>query len=128
MAGVSSFTDATFEPTGERRAGRALYRIVEGMRFDIGFLGSGLSVWVPPGFVTDGPSVPVWLRWALPVGRMIKAAAVHDCLREDLRFSKLEGDAIFLTAMRAERTPVWLRELAFVAVRLNGSRARAVTA
>lgn len=122
---MSSFTEATAIDTGERRNGRKLFRYAEGFRFDIGYLGSGLSVTVPPGFVTDGPTVPAWLARILPMHTIAKSAAVHDLLREDLRFSKLEGDAVFLTAMAAEGAPVWLRELAFVAVRLNQSRARA---
>lgn len=122
---MSSFTQADFEFTGERRAGRKLYRIVNGFQFDIGYLGSGLSVAVPAGFITDGPSVPWWIRWALPVDRMAKASAVHDMLRENRRFSKIEGDAIFLTAMAVEGTTAWLREIAFLAVRFNRSRARA---
>ena len=119
---MSSFTEARFEPTGERRQGRKLYRVVGGFDFDIGYLGSGLRVRVPAGFLTDGPSIPIAFRWALPTNRMVKASAVHDMLREDRRFSKLEGDAIFLTAMQVEGTPAWLREIAFLAVRLNGSR------
>ncbi len=122
---MSAFTEATFSPTGESREGRRLYRIEEGFRFDIGYEGSGLSVSVPAGFVSDGPSVPVWLSRLLPVRKMVKACAVHDMLREDLRFSKLEGDAIFLTAMAAEGTPFLMRELAFLAVRINNSRKRA---
>lgn len=122
---MSSFTEALAIDTGERRNGRKLFRYPQGFRFDIGYLGSGLSVTVPPGFVTDGPTVPAWLARILPMHTIAKSAAVHDLLREDLRFSKLEGDAVFLTAMAAEGAPAWLRELAFVAVRLNQSRARA---
>ena len=123
---MSTFTRAVFEPLDEYRCGRRLYRIPDGFSFDIGFLGSGLSIVVPAGFVTDGPTIPRWATKLLPVGTMMKSAAIHDCLRENLRFSKPEGDAIFLTAMYAERTPAWLRELAFLAVRFNNSRARAV--
>lgn len=119
---MSSFTEARFEPTGAKRAGRKLYRVSGGFDFYIGYPGSGLAVRVPDGFVTDGPSIPWLVRWAIPTKRMVKASAVHDMLREDRRFTKLEGDAIFLTAMQVERTPFVLRELAFLAVRANGSR------
>lgn len=119
---MSIFTQAKLEPTGEYRCGRQLFRVADGFQFDIGYVGSGLSVHVPAGFVTDGPSIPAWIAWLLPTRRMVKSSAVHDLLREDRRFSKLEGDAIFLTAMRAEGTPLWLRELAFLAVRINASR------
>jgi hypothetical protein len=122
---MSSFTRAVFEPTGETREGRIVWRAVEAFRFDIGYLGSGLSIEVPAGFETDGPSIPWWLAPIARAGAMVRASAVHDRLREDLRFSKLEGDAIFLTALAAEGVSGLRRELAFMAVRLNGSRARA---
>jgi hypothetical protein len=122
---MSSFTRAVFEPTGETRAGRIVWRAAEAFRFDIGFVGSGLSIDVPAGFETDGPSVPWWLAPVAKAGGMVRAAAVHDRLREDLRFSKLDGDAIFLTALEAEGVTAWRRELAFLAVRLNNSRDRA---
>ena len=121
---MSSFTRARRERTELRNAaGRRLYLVVDGFAFHIGFEGSGLAVHVPAGFLTDGPSFPHWLAWAVPAKRtMTKAAAVHDLLREDRRFSKLEGDAVFLTAMAAEGTPPLLRELAFLLVRLNRTR------
>lgn len=122
---MSSFTRALLEPTGDTRGGRAVYRVVEGFAFAIGYEGSGLEIQVPAGFETDGPSVPWWALPFMSIGAMIKSGAVHDRLREDLRFSKLEGDAIFLTALAAEGLAGWRRELAFLAVRLNRSRARA---
>lgn len=126
---MSSFTEATFTDTGKKRRGRRVFRIDEGMRFYIGFVGSTLWVDVPAGFETDGPSAPAWAIRLLPSGwarTLAKPSAVHDCLREDLRYAKIDGDAIFLTAMKANDTPVLLRILAFVLVRLNHSRARAV--
>lgn len=94
----------------------------QGMRFYVGYVGSSLWVDVPEGFLTDGPSVPAWMLRFFPVGWLIKASAVHDRLREDLRYAKTDGDAIFLTAMKAERTPVLIREIAFWLVRMNRSR------
>lgn len=125
---MSSFTEATFEETGKKIGGRKVYRIKGrdgmGLRYYIGFEGSGQSVHVPEGFLTDGPSAPPFLRWLLPVGKMVKAAAVHDMLREDDRYSLIECDAIFLMAMQAEGTPALWREAAFAAVRTNSSRTK----
>lgn len=118
---MSSFTRALFEPTGETRGGRAVWRC-EGFRYDIGFLGSGLAVVVEEGFETDGPSVPFWAAPFIPVGAMVKSAAVHDKLRADLRFSQLETDLIFHAAMEAEGTPWLAREVAAIAVRFNHNR------
>lgn len=122
---MSSFTDALLAPTGQTRNGRAVYRVAQAFRYDIGYLGSGLSVTVPAGFETDGPSVPWWAVKIVDVGAFVRSACVHDRLREDLRFTKLDGDAVFLTAMEAEGVKPWQRELIFLAVRLNGSRNRA---
>ena len=119
---VSSFTRALVEPTGRSRAGRAIWRVAEPFQYDIGYVGSGLSVVVPAGFETDGPSIPTIICPIVKPGCMVKSAMVHDRLREDLRFSKLESDAVFLAAMQAEGVPVWQRELAFLFVRANRSR------
>lgn len=121
---MSAFTEATFSALGETRAGRDLYR-VDGLAFDIGRKGSGLTIRVPDGFVTDGPSIPRWAWAIIPTHRLAKSAALHDYMRERLEFTKLTGDAIFLSAMQAEQTPAWLRWCAFLAVLLNNSRARA---
>lgn len=132
---MSSFTEARWErvylPDGrpKTRGGRAVFAIRgvagDGLRYDIGWVGSGLSVHVPEGFETDVVSDPTGvLALVGATRRMIKASAVHDCLREDLRFTKLQSDAVFLMAMETEGTdPLW-REVAFNAVRLNGSRAQ----
>ncbi len=122
---MSAFTEATFTALGEARMGRDLYR-VDGLAFDIGRKGSGLTIRVPDGFVTDGPSIPRWMWLVIPTHRMVKSAALHDFMRERLEFTKLTGDAIFLSAMQAEGTPAWLCWCAFLAVSLNFSRARAI--
>jgi len=119
---MSSFTSARFEPTGKSRNGRAVWRVVDGFRFDIGYLGSGLSVEVPAGFETDLASIPGWAMPFMAPGSMVKSAAVHDRLRADTRFGLIESDAIFLTAMAAEGVTPWRREVAFLAVRSNHNR------
>jgi hypothetical protein len=137
----SSFTSATFRPvlvrdpkTGieqlKTKEGRRLYSIHgddgNGLTFHVGFEGSGLSVHVPEGFVTDGPSIPSWCRWLVPKTareQAMKSAAVHDLLCEHPAFSRPEADVHFLIAMYAERTPQFWREVFFAAVRTNSSKA-----
>ena len=119
---MSSFTRAVFEPTGRTRNGRAVWRSVGGFSYDIGFLGSGLTVHIPDGFDTDGPSVPFWALPIIKVGCMVKSSAIHDCLRQDARFGIVDADAIFLAAMQSEGVPAVQREVAFLAVRLNRNR------
>lgn len=128
---MSTFTAARWEPTGEKDDGRPVYAIRgetgDGFYFYIGFKGSTLWVHVPEGFLTDGPSIPSALRWAIPksaIQACLKASAVHDLLCEDPRFSRATADAIFLTAMEAEGTPAFWREAFFQAVRTNKSKAR----
>lgn len=123
---MSSFTRALLEPTGATRAGRAIFRVAEPFTFEIGRVGSGFGITVPAGFESDLASVPSWALHLINVGALARSAVLHDFLRERLAFSKIEGDAIFLTAMAAEQVTPWQRELVFVAVRINGSRARAV--
>ena len=123
---MSSFTRALLEPTGKTREGRAVFRVVENFQFEIGRKGSGIAVAVPAGFETDLASVPWWALRLVDAGAMVRSAAVHDRLREDLAFTKLQGDAIFLTALEAEGVKRWQRELVFCAVRINRSRDRGV--
>ena len=121
---MSSFTRALLEPTGATRAGRAIFRVAEPFTFEIGRVGSGFGITVPAGFESDLASVPWWALHLINVGALARSAVLHDFLRERLAFSKVEGDAIFLTAMAAEDVTLWQREIVLLAVRLNYSRAR----
>ncbi len=123
---MSSFTRALLEPTGATRAGRAVFRVAEPFTFEIGRVGSGFGITVPAGFESDLASVPWWALHLVNVGALARSAVLHDFLREQLAFSKVEGDAIFLTAMAADSVRAWQRELVFAAVRLNQSRARSI--
>jgi hypothetical protein len=123
---MSSFTRALLEPTGATRAGRAVFRVAEPFTFEIGRVGSGFGIIVPAGFESDLASVPWWALHLVNVGALARSAVLHDFLREQLAFSKVEGDAIFLTAMAADSVRAWQRELVFAAVRLNQSRARSI--
>lgn len=146
---MSSFTDARFEPVLDakgkpfKREGRKVYAIRghsgDGMTFHIGYVGSGLSVRVPEGFQTDGPSVPTVKSNGLllkvvgvvasvvpqsAIDRAMKSAAVHDYLCEHPRYSRADADAQFWAAMHAEGTPGFWRDLFFKAVTTNNSKAR----
>ena len=122
---MSSFTRALLEPTGETREGRAVFRVVEPFTFEIGRIGSKLEITVPAGFDTDLASIPALALRVVDAGALARSAVLHDFMRERLEFSKLEGDAIFCAAMAADKVKPWQRELVYLAVRLNRSRARA---
>lgn len=47
-----------YEATGTFREGRPEYRLLNAFVYEVGALGSGLSISVPAGFVTDFASVP----------------------------------------------------------------------
>lgn len=131
---MSEFTQATWRwIPGALRAKRPEAEILgpagDGFRFWIGRPDSGCWIHVPEGFRTDGASIPMWFLRLLPtsgrrwlLGQMLKASAVHDRMREDLQFSLVDSDLIFLLAMHVERTHAVIRTLAFVFVRTNGSR------
>lgn len=57
------------------------------------------GIMVPKGFLTDLVSCPRWLRWALPVKRMARAALVHDWLCNSTNLTKRQANFIFRKAM-----------------------------
>lgn len=124
---MSSFTEARYTEVEPRRKGVRSYRADGGFRFYIGYIGSPQPVEVPDGAIFD-ISFSAWLLRILPSGWarcLILPAAIHDLLRVDLRYDKFDGDALFLTAMRATRTPWPLMWVAFIGVLFNRSRTRA---
>jgi hypothetical protein len=127
---MSSFTEANynevFVSTNTKLFGRTIYRIDKDFTYYVGYIGSSIAVDVPKGTLTDGPSIPLfWLKlvkWIWGDEKWFKSATVHDILRRDLRFTRLETDSFFHMAMETEDTPVILRELAYLLVRFNRSR------
>lgn len=142
---MSSYTRSTWRKVNKRQ-----YRVYgeagQGTTFYVGYPGSGRGVYIPEGFLTDGPSMPPWARFVLKllgvhgwiVECLLKASLVHDFMRESREFTLIESDAYFLIAMEADRKnwrgPRWatalLRDVAFSLVRMNRSRVQhnAVTA
>ena len=131
---MSSFTQAKFERVvdangrhAKNKAGRYLWRVCEAFYWELGFEGSGNRIWVPKGFVTDGPSIPPALAWLIPRGvteRAMLSACVHDMLREDDRYSLEDGNEIFRFCMIAEGTPAFWREVFYHAIQFNKSRTK----
>lgn len=134
---MSSYTRARHQ-----KIDGGLYRVIskspDGMWFYVGGTNSPIGVMVPNGFITDGPSMPDWVKRVLVwlgmlewvTESLLKASAVHDRMREDTQFSILEADCYFLIAMKADQKnwdgdPIFkfiLREGAFLAVRTNKAR------
>ena len=94
--------------------------------YDVGKEGSGDSIDVPIGFMTDFASVPrpLWAflpRW----GKYGNAAVIHDwCYWEQKRTrNRKKSDEIFREAMEALKVPKWKILLMYWAVRLGGGLA-----
>jgi len=92
--------------------------------YDVGEEGSGDSIDVPIGFMTDFASIPrpLWIilpRW----GKYGNAAVIHDyCYWEQSR-SRLESDRIFRQAMGVLNVPKWKICVMYCAVRLGAGLA-----
>lgn len=125
---MSGFTQATLEPHPTIK-GRFVLTTPGGVYFYLGHDETTSSVHIPEGFTSDGASgLPRWVWRLLPPGTrraLVMPSMLHDCMREDLRYPKPAGDTAFLNAEYATQVPPLLREIAFLGVRLNYSRARA---
>lgn len=96
---MSSFTEPLLlEAMPEEREGRGLFRVYKAFAYDIGYEGSGITVTVPEGYVTDLCSVPWFARPFLPLsGKVAKPALLHDWLLElgdDDRAAKVFDEAL----------------------------------
>jgi hypothetical protein len=96
---VSSFTDPLIlEAMPEELEGRGLFRVHKAFSYDIGYEGSGITVTVPEGFVTDLCSVPAFARPFVPLsGKVAKPALLHDwllTLGDDDRAHKVFDEAL----------------------------------
>ena len=90
------------------------WRVTKGFRYYIGHENSDKYVDVPVCFLTDGASVPFYLRWLLPVyGEYSQATTLHDWLCEhyeitqvinnvatQVKIDRKEIDRILYEAMR----------------------------
>jgi hypothetical protein len=117
---MSKFTRFTAEqqlvkdPYASKLLGKDYRRVVEGFRYYIGSEGSNKFVDVPACFLTDGASVPVFLRWLIrPFGKYAQACTLHDYLCENfeitvvtngipkqVRINRAEVDRILYESMR----------------------------
>lgn len=121
---LSSFVEPLeYEPTGTFRNGRREYRLLTAFVYEVGAIGSGLSVSVPAGFVTDFASVPYGFRWLVkPEGKYSQACALHDYLYLKGVVSRWMCDRILYEAMQPLHVNVVIRIIIYYAVRLGGWR------
>lgn len=106
------------------------YRTVRDLAFDVGFLGSGLTITVPAGFRTDLASVPRWLWWLFPRDDPQYAAAsvLHDYTYKwrhpasSDKFDRNTADGIYLDGMLILGVPAWRAWAMYLGVRIFGHR------
>ena len=88
----------------------------------MGELGSGDTITVPEGFITDFASIPKGVRWIIggPLGKYSKAAVIHDFLFATQQRSFRETNKIFLEGMKVLGVPWWRRTILYSAVATGG--------
>ena len=123
---VLVLTDECFEATGKfRERGsktRPTRRLLKPIVCELGGAGSGLFVVVPPGYITDGYSMPGRLlqvfqprsaKWFLP-------SLLHDWLYDGGLLPRDMCDRILLEAMRELGVEWWQRMFVYLGVRIGG--------
>ncbi len=106
---------------GPEGSGKVWYWLKEPFSYEVGELGSGLTLTVPATFVTDLASVPWPLRLVFkPDGPWAKAAVIHDFLYDKGLVSRWMADRIFLEGMKVLKINVVVRLSFYAAVRACG--------
>lgn len=104
--------------------GKSWVIITDDFKYDIGYEGSGDSVDVPLGMISDFASVPQPIWWlAAPWGTHGHAAVIHDAGYYLQDRPRREYDRIFLEAMGVLEVGRLKRRLMYLAVRWFGSPA-----
>lgn len=96
--------------------------LVSKLNYDVGCKGSGYTIIVGNGFITDFASVPrlLWLFMSC-WGIYGNGAVIHDWLYWQQYTSRREADAIFLEAMTVLKTPKFKKFILYRAVRWFGA-------
>ena len=90
--------------------------------YDIGQEGSGDTIDVPLGFMTDFASIPRIFRFLVSKwGKHGNAAVLHDYCYWSQNRSREESDRILKEAMEVSKTKAWRVFLIYWAVRLGGA-------
>lgn len=133
MSTFTRFTAANglaHDPVASKILDAKYWRVTEAFRYYIGNEGSNRFVDVPLGFLTDGASVPAYLRWLIPArGTYSQATTLHDWLCEHyeitqvvngvaspLRIDRKEIDRILYEAMRVLDVSAFSRNIIQVGV------------
>lgn len=122
--GGTFLDEGALRATGRQREGegRPEYVVTRPIVFEIGAKGSGMCVWVPASYITDGYSLPGrFLQWWQPEhANWLLPAILHDWLYDTGRVPRDMCDRILLQAMREVGVAAWQRFIVYRAVRLGG--------
>lgn len=82
------------------------------------------KVRIPIGFLTDGASIPLGLRWLFPFGgKKMLAAIVHDYLYGANICTKEEADLVFKELMVYRGVEPWRIKAMYIGVKYCGGSA-----
>lgn len=117
--------EGALTPTGRKREGafREEYIVTSPIVFESGAPGSGLIVWVPAGYVTDGYSMPGRLLQLFQPkhANFLLPAILHDWLYDLGLCPRDMADRMLLQAMREVGVAAWQRFIVYRAVRFGGA-------
>lgn len=128
---MSSFTDEL--TLTHMAADWKLWRLERNFTYEVGEKGSGRTITVPQGFLTDGASVPRFLWSLFPAwGSYSRAALVHDYLCYRLHegnphpegLTRRDADRVFAEAMKVCGTAAPIRLVMYVGVRIGEYQGR----
>lgn len=110
-----------------KRLGRNYSVVLEGFEYYVGNKDNEIVITISPGYITDGATIPRFMRKYIPAwGKYGQAAIIHDYLCECLsvkvrgkprRITRRQGDLIFLEAMGVLDVPLYQRIIFYSAVR-----------
>lgn len=121
---MSSFTNALILKKKKKRE----WEVLQSFTYEVGHLGSGESIEVPAGFVSDLASVPrIFWPFLPPDGDYSQAAVLHDwlCIRKgnvERKYNYIEVSKIFLESMAVLNVNFFIRQTMYYGVLLFGPK------
>lgn len=94
------------------------------VRQQIPFVVSGMELFVPPGFSSDGASIPRFLwRWLSPSldTRTLIPSIIHDYLYKTHVCTRRQADMLYLRLLLRNGYPLAKSSLTYMGVRLFGA-------
>lgn len=107
------------------------YQLAERFGFYSAVLGA--EVWIEPGFIFDGESIPTFLHWLVPpFGQSKRGACAHDYLYRHAGYASASGlvpvsretaDKVYHELVTAKGLPKWRAAMRYRVLRLVGGAA-----